>query len=76
MVAIPVIIVLLVVLFIITDTDESLWIGVVLLLALGTSIFMYVIARLVLIILPLVALRSLPSSALMDVSWSTYIPHL
>ncbi|KAJ7910788.1 hypothetical protein B0H13DRAFT_2660854 [Mycena leptocephala] len=36
----------------------------------------YIIARLVLVILPLVALRSLPPDAFVDVNWSTYIPHL
>jgi hypothetical protein len=75
-VAIPVILVLITVLSVITHIDKSqlgetmLGIGVV------VPIPIYVIARLVLIILPLVALRSLPPGALMDVNWSVYIPHL
>ncbi|KAF7356036.1 hypothetical protein MVEN_00933300 [Mycena venus] len=36
----------------------------------------YIAARLILIVLPLAALRSLPPSAFMDVNWSTYIPHI
>ncbi|KAJ7151311.1 hypothetical protein C8R43DRAFT_1235942 [Mycena crocata] len=36
----------------------------------------YSIARLFLIILPLIALRSPPPGALTDVNWSVYIPHL
>ncbi|KAF7356065.1 hypothetical protein MVEN_00936300 [Mycena venus] len=36
----------------------------------------YIVARLILIVLPLMALRSLPSSAFVDVNWSTYIPHI
>ncbi|KAJ6582306.1 hypothetical protein B0H19DRAFT_928116 [Mycena capillaripes] len=35
----------------------------------------YIPARLGLIILPLIALRSLPASAFADVNWSAYIPH-
>ncbi|KAJ7207244.1 hypothetical protein GGX14DRAFT_522257 [Mycena pura] len=37
---------------------------------------LYTTARLFLIILPLVALRALPSDAFVDVNWSVYIPHL
>lgn len=36
----------------------------------------YILARLTIIALPLIALRSLPPSAFVDVNWSTYIPHL
>ncbi|KAJ7910820.1 hypothetical protein B0H13DRAFT_2485145 [Mycena leptocephala] len=52
------------------DWEAALHIG------LYAPIPIYVIARLVLIILPLVALRSLPPGALMEVTWSVYIPHL
>ncbi|KAJ7811848.1 hypothetical protein B0H13DRAFT_2472195 [Mycena leptocephala] len=74
-VAIPLILVLLSVLGAITGAESQPWdamipIGVI------VSIPIYVIARLVLIILPLVAMRSLPPGALMDVNWSVYIPHL
>ncbi|KAJ7510846.1 hypothetical protein B0H11DRAFT_1845545 [Mycena galericulata] len=40
------------------------------------SISAYIIARLFLIVLPLIALRALPPSAFADVNWSFYIPHL
>ncbi|KAJ7669741.1 hypothetical protein B0H14DRAFT_3072023 [Mycena olivaceomarginata] len=36
----------------------------------------YVAARLILIILSFITLRALPPGAFVDVSWSTYIPHL
>jgi hypothetical protein len=36
----------------------------------------YIIARLFLIILPLIALRAPPPGALADVNWSVYIPHV
>ncbi|KAJ7910798.1 hypothetical protein B0H13DRAFT_2485104 [Mycena leptocephala] len=71
--AIPAVILLFLVLSFIVKSDrgeEMVGIGLV------ASIPIYVIARLVLIILPLVALRSLPSGALMDVNWSVYILHL
>ncbi|KAJ6582319.1 hypothetical protein B0H19DRAFT_929804 [Mycena capillaripes] len=35
----------------------------------------YTLARLCLIVLPLIALRSLPAGAFADVNWSAYIPH-
>ncbi|KAF7369937.1 hypothetical protein MSAN_00623300 [Mycena sanguinolenta] len=41
---------------------------------LGSPI--YIAARIILIVLPLVELRSLPASAFVDVNWSTYIPHI
>ncbi|KAJ7834856.1 hypothetical protein B0H13DRAFT_2369612 [Mycena leptocephala] len=40
------------------------------------SLTIYVVSRLILIALPLAALRSLLSSAFVDVNWSTYIPHI
>ncbi|KAF7369899.1 hypothetical protein MSAN_00619400 [Mycena sanguinolenta] len=45
---------------------------VIIILAIPT----YIAARLILIVLPLVELRSLPASAFVDVNWSTYIPHI
>jgi hypothetical protein len=74
-VAIPAFIVLVWILITFTDVDESQWIWV-LIIGFIVSISIYVIARLVLIILPLVAMWSLPPGALMDVNWSVYIPHL
>jgi hypothetical protein len=40
------------------------------------SLLIYPIARLFLIMLPLIALRALAAGSLMDVNWSVYIPHL
>jgi hypothetical protein len=74
--AIPVVIVLLIVLGAITDASKSELGGAMLQLGCIVPIPIYIIARLILIILPLVAMRSLPSGALMDVNWSVYIPHL
>ncbi|KAF7369951.1 hypothetical protein MSAN_00624900 [Mycena sanguinolenta] len=36
----------------------------------------YIAARIILIVLPLMELRSLPASAFVDVNWSSYIPHI
>ncbi|KAJ7923443.1 hypothetical protein B0H13DRAFT_2316392 [Mycena leptocephala] len=76
-VAIPIIILLLSILVGFTDVDESQWIGKVM-LAIGfyVPIPIYVIARLVLILVPLIGLRFLPSGAFMDVNRSMYILHL
>ncbi|KAJ7439635.1 hypothetical protein B0H11DRAFT_2102124 [Mycena galericulata] len=43
---------------------------------LMVTITVYIIARLFLIILALIALRALPTGAFADVDWSVYIPHL
>ncbi|KAJ7318489.1 hypothetical protein DFH08DRAFT_971241 [Mycena albidolilacea] len=45
-------------------------------MALVLSVPFYIIARLSLIILPLVSLRALPPGAFIDIDWSVYIPHL
>ncbi|KAJ7910802.1 hypothetical protein B0H13DRAFT_1615283 [Mycena leptocephala] len=75
-VEIPAVILLFVVLGNFIDIYESHLGELMLTIRFVVGISLYVIARLVLIILPLVALRSLPSGAFMDVNWSTYIPHL
>jgi hypothetical protein len=75
-VAIPVIFIFLVALVAIADIDESQLRKAKLAIGIFVPISIYVIARLALIILPLVAMRSLPLGALMDVNWSVYIPHL
>jgi hypothetical protein len=36
----------------------------------------YFASRAALIVLPLIALRSLPPDSLLDIKWSTYIPHI
>ncbi|KAF8193827.1 hypothetical protein K438DRAFT_1513959, partial [Mycena galopus ATCC 62051] len=46
------------------------------LLQTWTEIPLYILARLILIVLPLVALRALTPSTFVDVNWSTYIPHI
>ncbi|KAJ7910795.1 hypothetical protein B0H13DRAFT_2485098, partial [Mycena leptocephala] len=74
-VAIPVVIVLVTVLGAFTDLEES-QLGKAFRLGLFVSIPIYSMARLILIILPFIALRSLPTGAFVDVNWSTYIPHL
>ncbi|KAJ7275497.1 hypothetical protein B0H12DRAFT_1087541 [Mycena haematopus] len=42
----------------------------------GGAVPIYILARLILVTLPLIALRSLPPSAFVNVNWSVYIPHL
>ncbi|PPQ68549.1 hypothetical protein CVT26_003358 [Gymnopilus dilepis] len=37
---------------------------------------LYMLARLALLILPLIGLRSLPPSAFVDINWTTFIPHI
>ena len=37
---------------------------------------LYILARIACLILPLLALRSLPASSLLDVNWSYFIPHI
>lgn len=55
--------------------EESACETIIVLIALG-AVMVYPIARLFLIILPLIALRALPPGALTDVNWSVYIPHI
>jgi hypothetical protein len=45
-------------------------------IALVSVIPIYVVARIFLIVLSFMALRSLPPGALIDVDWTSYIPHL
>ncbi|KAJ7488934.1 hypothetical protein FB451DRAFT_1080401 [Mycena latifolia] len=45
-------------------------------IALVSVVPIYIVARIFLVILPFMALRSLPSDALVDVDWTSYIPHL
>ncbi|KAJ7219864.1 hypothetical protein C8J57DRAFT_1731930 [Mycena rebaudengoi] len=55
--------------------DDSVPKGVLGLASLLVSLI-YPIARLFLIVLPLIALRAPAAGSLMDVNWSIYIPHL
>ncbi|KAJ7151319.1 hypothetical protein C8R43DRAFT_1107177 [Mycena crocata] len=57
------------------DDDDSAVYAIMAYISL-LAFVMYPIARLFLIVLPLIALRALPPGALTDVNWSVYIPHL
>ena len=39
-------------------------------------LFAYILARIALLVLPLISLRALPRGALDDVEWSKFFPHL
>jgi hypothetical protein len=55
---------------------EMTWLRMTLLFIELAAFASYILARLVLIVLPFIELRSLPPSAFMDVNWSRYIPHI
>ncbi|KAF7370044.1 hypothetical protein MSAN_00634400 [Mycena sanguinolenta] len=59
---------------ILTNQLESVLGAVGVIVILASPI--YITARLILVVLPLVDLRSLPASAFIDINWSVYIPHL
>ncbi|KAJ7151291.1 hypothetical protein C8R43DRAFT_1067476 [Mycena crocata] len=56
--------------------DDSAWTVVVAGIPLFLGLVIYPIARLFLIVLPLIALRAPPPGTLTDINWSVYIPHL
>jgi len=56
--------------------DDSNDIGVIALLAVLASSFIYIVARATLIVLILMSFRSLPSGAYDTVAWTQIIPHL
>ncbi|KIK66305.1 hypothetical protein GYMLUDRAFT_157499 [Collybiopsis luxurians FD-317 M1] len=65
------------------DTAAYYWIdawniiySVIVEVLLMPAVMFYVGARLVLIVQPFLALRDLPLSALQDVAWTTFIPHI
>ncbi|KAJ7136405.1 hypothetical protein C8R43DRAFT_1203452, partial [Mycena crocata] len=41
----------------------------------GGTLFTYIVARVVLLVLPFMTLRGLPTAALLQINWTTYIPH-
>jgi len=45
-------------------------------LFLGIIVFLYIIARVVLLVLPFVALRALPPGAYVQVNWISFLPHI
>jgi hypothetical protein len=56
-------------------SDESIGVTlVVLVIALGTPI--YIIARLILLFLAVFALRDLPRDAYLAVRWTSFLPHI
>jgi hypothetical protein len=61
----------------ITDNFDSLPIvAFPLIILFFLSLILYVLARIALLVLPFMALRSLPSSALQTVRWTTFLPHV
>jgi hypothetical protein len=54
---------------------DTAWMSPLLIAPVGAFVI-YIPARLVLIVLPFLELRSLPLSALEDIDWSRYIPHI
>ncbi|KAF8154285.1 hypothetical protein B0H34DRAFT_721266 [Crassisporium funariophilum] len=60
----------------ISDSLLESSVGVVYIALIGLSSIVYVIARLCLLILPLLALRALPDGAYLDLSWSSVFPHI
>ncbi|KAJ7331309.1 hypothetical protein DFH08DRAFT_966333 [Mycena albidolilacea] len=54
---------------------DTAWMSPLLIAPVG-AFAIYIPARLVLIVLPFLELRSLPLSALEDIDWSRYIPHI
>lgn len=56
--------------------DDSNDVGVIALLAVLASSFIYIVARATLIVLILMSFRSLPSGAYDTVAWTQFIPHL
>ncbi|PPQ95136.1 hypothetical protein CVT25_010635 [Psilocybe cyanescens] len=47
-----------------------------LIVILSLSTFLYIAARGILLILPLVGLRALPAGAYIDLNWTAYLPHV
>jgi len=47
-----------------------------LMIAGGFSVFFYTMARLCLLILPLISLRRLPPTAYYDINWTVFVPHI
>jgi hypothetical protein len=66
-----------------TDLDEDDSAQVILLILLegiwwiyALAFLSYPIARLILIVLPLISLRAPAAGSIVDVNWSVYIPHI
>ncbi|KAK7002313.1 hypothetical protein R3P38DRAFT_3215468 [Favolaschia claudopus] len=58
------------------DTPSNLLFTALAYLAFFSSILLYVMARVFLLVLPFAALRSLEPAVFIDISWVKYIPHL
>jgi len=48
---------------------------IIALITIGMA-FLYIIARIVLLILPFAALRALPPSAYVQLNWAGFLPHI
>lgn len=57
-------------------TIRALYHTIVFDLVIPLGAFMYVMARVILMVLPFVSLRSLPPEALKDVEWVNFVPHI
>ncbi|KAJ7151329.1 hypothetical protein C8R43DRAFT_886970 [Mycena crocata] len=76
-VALPVVIALIILAAVVVErstSDSTTWKNNSLIIVV-VSMTIYIVARLFLVVLPLIALRFPPPKALLDVSWSVYIPH-
>jgi hypothetical protein len=56
--------------------NKMSWMGWTVVWAVFGVVFLYTIARMVLLILPLIALRALPSGAYVELNWVSFIPHI
>ncbi|KAF7369972.1 hypothetical protein MSAN_00627100 [Mycena sanguinolenta] len=75
-IAVPVLTLLIVLMEMALSVAPDSLLGIVLGGIVFLTIPIYIAARIILIVLPLVELRFLPASAFVDVNWSSYIPHI
>lgn len=52
------------------------FVNITLYLILPVGVISYIIARMILMVLPFLSLRSLPFDAYVDVDWTAFIPHI
>jgi hypothetical protein len=57
------------------DRFEGWWGTIEIVVVLGIPV-LYVIARIVLLVLPCIALRALPPTALVEIQWAAFFPHI
>ncbi|KAK0432173.1 hypothetical protein EV421DRAFT_2064066, partial [Armillaria borealis] len=63
-------------LFVGSYTDRRPWVLILNRFMVSAALVAYIVARIILIILAFLQLRSLPSFAFCTVQWTTYIPHI